>query len=330
LETTPGEVQMALAEPQSAEPFEPESRNHAIKVLAAEDNPVYLRLLRGMLDKWGYEVVVAHDGNEAWKALEGPDAPRLAILDWMMPGMDGVEICRRLRASGREPYVYILLLTARTDTEDLVEGIEAGADDYLIKPAKPHELKARLRAGRRILELQEQLVQAREELREQATHDALTGLLNRAAVFDALQTELVRASRERRPISVLMVDLDFFKQINDTHGHQRGDSVLNEAAQRMKSCARRYDSLGRYGGEEFLIVLPGCDGAAALAQAERLRESLASTPFTASAGAVRVTCSIGISWRAEPSPGDTDGLIREADEALYTAKHRGRDRVVAF
>jgi two-component system cell cycle response regulator len=328
VETTPAEVQVAPAEPKPATQIEPQVR-HAIKVLAAEDNPVYLRLLRGMLEKWGYEVVVARDGNEAWKALEGPEAPQLAILDWMMPGMDGVEICRRLRASGREPYVYILLLTARTESEDLVEGIEAGADDYLIKPAKPYELKARLRAGLRILELQEQLVQAREQLREQATHDALTGLLSRASVFEALQTELVRASRERRPISVLMVDLDRFKQINDTHGHQSGDSVLREAAQRMKSCARRYDSLGRYGGEEFLVVLPGCDAAAAFAQAERLRESLASAPFATNAGALHVTCSIGVSCRAEPSPGDTEALIREADEALYTAKHGGRNQVVA-
>ena len=148
---------------------------HPMKVLAAEDNPVFQSMLRSMLTKWGYQAVMARNGNEAWEALQSPDGPRLAILDWMMPGLDGVEICRRVRAAGREPYVYILLLTARTDSQDLVEGMDAGADDYLTKPFQAHELRVRLRAGRRLLDLQEQLLLAREALRVQATHDGLTG-----------------------------------------------------------------------------------------------------------------------------------------------------------
>ncbi|HEY1337611.1 MAG TPA: diguanylate cyclase [Bryobacteraceae bacterium] len=299
-----------------------------LKVLAAEDNPVFRSLLSGMLSRWGYDTVVAGDGEEAWRILDSPNGPRLAILDWMMPGVDGVDLCRRLRAVGREPYVYVLLLTARTESEDLIEAMEAGADDYLTKPLKAHELRARLRAGRRILELQEQLLQTREALRQQATHDALTGLLNRASILDHLQCELGRARRDGRPVAVLMADLDRFKDINDTHGHLAGDAVLRDAAARMKSAIRCYDAIGRYGGEEFLIVLPGCDAASAAAQAERLRESLACSPFGGADVPLNITCSIGISWRSVPESDDPDVLVREADGALYQAKDHGRNQVV--
>jgi diguanylate cyclase (GGDEF)-like protein len=298
-----------------------------MKVLAAEDNPVFQSMLRTMLSKWGYDSVIARDGCEAWAVLQSRDAPRLAILDWMMPGMDGVEVCRRIRAAGREPYIYILLLTARTESKDLVEGMEAGADDYLTKPFNAHELRVRLRAARRILDLQEQLLLAREALREQATHDGLTGLLNRASVLEALRTELARSMREHQSLALLMVDLDHFKRINDTRGHQAGDAVLREAARRMKSTIRQYDTVGRYGGEEFLIVLPGCDGSTGRIQAERVRETLASERFLAGGDSFPVTCSIGLSWSAAYSQNEADGLIREADLALYRAKDRGRNRV---
>src|ERR1700730_5748514 len=199
-----------------------------MRILAAEDNPVFQSVLRGMLTKWGYEVVLACDGNQALSALQVECPPRLAILDWMMPGLDGVEVCRRLRAANREPYIYVLLLTARTDSQDLVEGMEAGADDYLTKPFNATELRARLRAGRRIVELQEELMLAREALRQQATHDGLTGLLNRSAILEVLHNELARAQRESQPLSLLMVDLDHFKQVNDEFGHLAGDAVLRE------------------------------------------------------------------------------------------------------
>lgn len=297
------------------------------RVLAAEDNPVFQSMLRSMLTKWGYQAVMARDGEEAWQILQAPDAPQLAILDWMMPGMDGVEVCRRVRMADREPYIYILLLTARTDSQDLVEGMDAGADDYLTKPFNAQELRVRLRAGNRILDLQEELVLAREALRDQATHDGLTGLLNRAAILELLQNELLRCGRKMQPVSVLLADLDRFKQINDTYGHQTGDVVLREVARRMKSVVRRYDAVGRYGGEEFLIVLPGCDGEAARAQAQRIREAIANSPIVSGTISLSVTGSIGVSWRGPTGNSDTDGLVRDADLALYRAKDGGRNRV---
>jgi diguanylate cyclase (GGDEF)-like protein len=299
-------------------------RGRRMKILAAEDNLIFQSLLRNLLTKWGYDVISAGDGTEAWQILQSEDAPRLAILDWMMPGMDGVEVCRRLRASGREPYIYVLLLTARTESADLVEAMEAGADDYVRKPLNSMELRARLRAGRRIVELQEELLMAREALRQQATHDGLTGLLNRSSVMEILHKELARAQRDHSPLSLLLVDLDHFKQINDEHGHLVGDAVLREASARMKSAIRRYDAIGRYGGEEFLVVLPGCDAAGGTAQAERLRLALAARPFSINGEAISVTCSIGCTLHKDSS---ADSLIREADEALYRAKQRGRNRV---
>lgn len=297
-----------------------------MRVLAAEDNPVFQSMLKTMLTRWGYEAVIARDGTEAWNILEGDGAPRLAILDWMMPGMDGVEICRRIRSANREPYVYILLLTARTESQDLIEGMDAGADDYLTKPFNAHELRVRIRAGRRILDLQEELLKAREALREQATHDGLTGLLNRTSILEKLDDELSRAARDGSSVSVLMVDLDRFKSVNDTQGHLAGDAVLREASSRLRSASRRYDSVGRYGGEEFLVVLPGCEKAAAELQAERLREAIGGTPFRADSRPLAMTCSIGLACSSHCAPED---LIREADDALYQAKAGGRNRVVA-
>lgn len=296
-----------------------------MRILVAEDNPVFRSMLRSMLTNWGYDAVIARDGMEAWNLLREKNAPRLAILDWMMPGLDGVEVCRRVRGGNSEPYIYILLLTARTDSQDLVDGMEAGADDYLTKPFNAHELRVRLRAGCRILDLQEQLLHAREALREQATHDGLTQLLNRSAVLDVLRREAARAERERQPLSLLMLDLDRFKNINDTYGHLEGDAVLREAAQRLRAAGRCYDSIGRYGGEEFLVVLPGCTLADARAQGERLREIIGSTPFGTGQETRRITVSIGVSHARS---GDADNLIRDADEALYLAKAHGRNRVM--
>jgi len=298
--------------------------------LVAEDNPVFQSMLKSMLTRWGYDARVTCNGLEAWDAMQAEDAPRLAILDWMMPSMDGVEVCRRIRAAAREPYVYVLLLTARTESQDLVEGMEAGADDYLTKPFNAQELRVRLRAGRRILNLQRQLMETREALRVQATHDALTGLLNRGRVLEVLLAEIARSARELRPVSVLMVDLDRFKQINDTRGHLAGDAVLREAARRMRAATRKYEVPGRYGGEEFLIVLPGCSSRDASTHAERIRDAVAGEPFAACGELFSVTCSIGVSSRPACATENADSLIREADAALYQAKNQGRNRVVVF
>jgi two-component system cell cycle response regulator len=296
-----------------------------MRVLAAEDNPVFQSMLKTMLTKWGYQAVIARSGTEAWRVLESEDAPRLAVLDWMMPGMDGLEICRRIRSANREPYIYILLLTARTESQDLIEGMDAGADDYLTKPFNAHELRVRLHAGRRILDLQEELLKAREALREQATHDGLTGLLNRTGILEKLDDELSRAARTGNPVSVLMADLDLFKSINDSCGHLVGDAVLREAARRLKTAARRYDSVGRYGGEEFLIVLPGCNAADAAIQGERMRQAIGATPFLSPGQPVLVTASLGVACSSHGTP---EALVREADDALYLAKENGRNRVV--
>ena len=306
------------------------SEGCGIRVLAAEDSPVARAMLRAMLAKWGYDPVVARDGLEAWRELNAEDPPRLAILDWMMPGLDGVEICRRVRAAEREPYTYLLLLTAKTGSQDLVEGMEAGADDYLRKPFEAEELRVRMRAGRRILDLQEQLVAAREKLREQATHDYLTGLYNRGAALEALRRNLARAARESGPLALVMCDIDCFKSINDRYGHPAGDEVLCEAAVRMRDSMRHYDIAGRYGGEEFLFVLPGTAESGARAQAERMRETFAAKPFPAGGESLPVTCSFGVSWRDVARVTDETALIQEADQALYSAKAHGRNRVECY
>jgi two-component system, cell cycle response regulator len=300
-----------------------------MKILAAEDNPISQTMLRSMLTKWGYEVVTAGDGNEAWQILQSPEAPRMAILDWMMPGQDGVEVCRRLRAAGQEPYTYVLLLTARSDSQDLVEAIDAGADDYLTKPFNSSELRARLRAGRRIVELQEQLLEAQAALRERATHDGLTGIFNRAAIMEILRQELARAAREFKPFSILMADLDHFKEVNDMYGHLTGDEVLREAARRMKASIRCYDSIGRYGGEEFLVVLPGCDSVESWVLAERVRQAIAGEPIAVDEALYPVSCSVGCATQPTAADSNADALIRLADGALYAAKNSGRNRTEA-
>ncbi len=229
-----------------------------MKILIADDSIVSRHLLEATLRKWGYDVMVACDGAEALELLQRQDAPSLIILDWMMPGMTGVEVCRRIRQRDGEPYTYILLLTSKSQKEDLIEGMEAGADDYITKPFDQNELQVRLRAGTRLVDLQAQLLKAREDLREQATRDFLTRLWNRSSIITELGRELARAVREARPLGVVIVDLDHFKHVNDTYGHLAGDAVLREAARRMQNSIRQYDSIGRYGGEEFLILFPGC------------------------------------------------------------------------
>jgi len=201
-----------------------------MKVLIVDDDPVSRRLLQVTLGNSGYETVMAVDGAEALHALEQQDCPRLVVLDWIMPHLDGVEVCRAVRKRAIEPYLYIILLTVKGQQKEIVEGLEAGADDYVTKPFDLLELKARLRAGRRILELQEQLIASREQLRFEATHDAQTGLLNHEAILETLRKEVLRAQRERTPLGVIMVDIDHFKSVNDRYGHMAGDLVLREVS----------------------------------------------------------------------------------------------------
>jgi two-component system cell cycle response regulator len=291
-----------------------------VKILIADDEDGTRLKLETLLAKLGYDVLVARDGAEAWELLQREDAPSLALLDWLMPGMDGVEVCRRVRQSSKVPYVYIVMLTVKGQKQDLVAGMEAGADDYLSKPFDVDELRVRLSAGERILSLQ-------EDLRLQATHDDLTGVLNRGTVLDILHRELALVARKSVPVAIILADLDDFKQVNDKHGHAIGDTVLREAARRLATPMRPYDAIGRYGGEEFLIVLPGCGIESALVVAERIRCSVGKKPITTSAGDVPMTVSLGVAAVESAPPRGADELIQSADDALYRAKRGGRNRV---
>jgi two-component system, cell cycle response regulator len=296
------------------------------RILIAEDDPVSRRLLEAFLLKWEYQVVAAVDGLDALKILEGPDAPPLAVLDWMMPGLDGPEVCKRVREHLDRPYVYILLLTARSQKDDLLRGLESGADDYLTKPFDAQELRARLHVGRRILDLQNSLIVAREELRYRATRDMLTGIANRGVVLEVIAREHSRQLRDNSSFGIILLDLDHFKSINDTHGHLVGDAVLKEASRRMTTCVRPYDTVGRYGGEEFLVVAPSCDRAGIAAIAERIHQSVSASPVDTDDGPVSITVSCGIAVSRATYPLDPKQLLQSADSALYQAKDLGRNR----
>ncbi|MBI4962365.1 MAG: diguanylate cyclase [Desulfomonile tiedjei] len=298
-----------------------------MRILLAEDDLITRKLVQANLVRWGHEVVVCSDGAEAWKVLQGDDPPKLVVVDWMMPEMDGISLCREIRKDGKRPYTYIILLTAKNKKEDVVEGLEAGADDYVIKPFDTHELRVRVRAGSRIVRLQEDLMAALAASEFQATHDTLTGLWNRRAILEILQKELDRSRRETAPLGLVMLDLDHFKQVNDSYGHQAGDAVLGDVARMMTSSLRSYDSAGRYGGEEFIMVLPGCNAQDSKVIAERLRLLATATPIETSGGVLSVTISLGVAATDGSGHCEASSLIREADEALYSAKRQGRNRV---
>lgn len=304
-----------------------EARRDTNRVLIADDDPVSRKVLQAKLSRWGYVVETAVDGDEAWTKLAADDAPQLAVLDWMMPGMDGIEVTKRLRRFRDEPYTYVILLTGRTESADIVMGMEAGADDYVIKGAADSELEVRIRAGKRIIDLQAELYATREELRRQATHDSLTGAWNRASIFDVLRRELERGRRANEPVAAVLVDLDHFKKVNDTYGHQAGDAVLQESVSRMNQVLRGYDALGRYGGEEFLVVLSGGWPQIARRIADRMRTAIAAAAVETAAGAIPITASFGVAVAAWEMPADADGLVHAADMALYRAKDAGRNQV---
>jgi len=300
-------------------------------VLIAEDDPMFRRMLQSWFKRWDYDVTAVENGGDAWEVLQKQDGPELAVLDWMMPGIDGIDLCRRIRSSNPGPYRYLILLTAKDEKHDVVMGLEAGADDYLTKPFDVDELRARVRAGKRILDLQSALLQAQDELQFAAAHDRLTGLWNRGAMMDLLKIEVSRRQRTRDSLGVVMADIDHFKKINDTHGHLIGDAVLQEVARRLVPGVRPYDAIGRYGGEEFLILFPGCNLPSLVALAERLRLCIADRPIETIVGPISVTMSLGLACgeQFEKGASECETILRYADEALYSAKARGRNRVEA-
>jgi two-component system, cell cycle response regulator len=296
------------------------------KVLIAEDDPISRRLLEVFLTRWGYEVSIAASGTEALKALESKDAPRLAVLDWVMPGLEGVQVCQKIREQKDRPYTYILLLSARAQKEDLLRGLESGADDYLTKPFDAQELRARLHVGQRILQLQDGLMVAGAELLFRATHDSLTGISNRGVILDVLRRERSRQARGNGSFGIVLLDVDHFKQVNDTYGHLCGDAVLQEIVRRITAAVRDYDTVGRYGGEEFLVVAPSSDASNVLGLAERIRRAVQARPIVTDAGEISVTISLGAAVSSATTPVEPELMLRIADDALYRAKAGGRNR----
>ena len=298
------------------------------KVLPVDDSLIYQRIIKKHLHDWGFEVSLARDGEEAWKFLQQPDSPRLVVMDWVMPKLDGVELVRRLRALPSTcPYTYTFLLTGKDSQSDLLSAMEAGVDDYLTKPFDDLELKARLLAGQHVIELQDKLLEAHTILEHTASHDHLTGLMNRGEIMQSLQRELSRSSRENSPLAVAMIDVDHFKTVNDDLGHLFGDEALREVARRFQSQLRDYDFIGRYGGEEFLLVLPGCDLRTALARTDQILSFVSRIAVRARGKCASITVSIGVAVANGQKDVEIKNLLDQADRALYEAKKNGRNRV---
>ncbi len=292
-----------------------------------DDQAVQRPVLKNCLLEYGFHPVVVEDGAEALTVLRAPDAPRLMILDSELPGMSGIEVCRRVRESKAERYTYILMLTSQSGAAHVVAGLESGADDIIRKPFDLAELTARLATGRRILKLEEQLVNARDELHRVAMYDSLTGLLNRDAILDYLAREIARAGRRQTTVGLMILDLDHFKAVNDTFGHLAGDEVLRRVGGLFLSSFRSYDAAGRFGGEEFLVVLPSCDHADLRQRAELMRLSMENLPLEFDGQPCSLTASIGVATFDPNLDESLEELLQRADSALYEAKRRGRNRV---
>jgi two-component system chemotaxis response regulator CheY len=298
-----------------------------MKVLIAEDDALLRQMLRGALATAGYQIFAVADGLEAWEVLQREHV-RLLIVDWVMPGLDGPELIRRIRGAGWPGYTYIILLTAKSGRDEIVEGLKVGADDYLTKPFSQDELLARMGVGARILDLETRLSESLAREEKLATRDPLTELPNRRDLCDRARSELGRAARARTSVGVILMDNDHFKPINDEHGHAAGDEALRRAADVLRKSKREYDYAGRWGGDEFLVILPGTSLAQAGLVAERIRSSIEGVRLELGGAAVQLQSSLGVACASPgPHPVELDALLQEADEALYRAKAGGRNRV---
>ncbi len=295
------------------------------KVLIAEDNAVSAQILQENIKDWGYEVVLAMDGKQAWQALQDEEIG-LAVLDWMMPKISGIKLCKKIRQidyqNRNQEYTYIILLTAKDEQKDLIEGFSAGADDYITKPFNPLELKARLKTGKRLIDLQRQL-------QELANRDGLTGLWNRKRMYRILEKEINRTQRMTQPLAIIMIDIDNFKRINDTHGHQSGDAVLQVVSSILKKRVRSYDEICRYGGDELLIILPNCNLRETNKIAERLRQAVSYQKVNTENAVLDITISLGgVSTGSKRIDLKPEALVSKSDEALLEAKNKGRNCIV--
>ena len=311
----------------------PESRGC---ILVVDDNEDNVDVLRVRLDSWGYDTHAATNGEEALAYVK-QSPPDLILLDVMMPDITGIEVAQQIKGNRQLPFIPIIMQTALDSTEAKVEGLEAGADDYITKPIDFAELKARLRSMLRIKRLQEaleerekELLEMNERLRFMSLTDGLTGLDNRRHLNERIDEMFQHAQRLNEPFSVVMCDLDKFKSVNDTYGHQAGDEVLKQLAAILKEEAREIDRVGRYGGEEFLLLLPGTVLDAAVTFAERVRKHVERHTFTFPGGSTKRTASFGVAGWPHPRINDSDTLVRMADDALYVAKETGRNRVIRF
>jgi diguanylate cyclase (GGDEF)-like protein len=295
-----------------------------MKILIAEDQALAGLYLQRTLERLGHEATVAPDGEQAWRIVQRGDAP-LLISDWMMPHLDGPDLCRRIRASGGDRYTYIILLTSRDRKEDRLEGLRAGADDFLTKPPDPDELTVRLEIAERILKVHGQLARQNERLAELAAVDELTGTKNRRRFREDLYLLFAQARRQRAPLSLIMLDLDHFKQYNDTFGHPAGDVVLHWTGDILQTNIRTHDVVARYGGEEFVVLLPSTTADEALDVADRLRLAIACRPWPHR----KVTASLGVAT-AGPLTADAAALVDQADRALYQSKQAGRNQVTHY
>jgi two-component system, cell cycle response regulator len=310
--------------------------NDTPRILIVDDHEDNVQLLRTALGSWGYRAESASNGADAIRQVE-QNPPDLILLDAMMPQLDGFTVARRLKEHPDLPFIPIIMQTALAAVEDKVRGLEAGADDYITKPIDFAELNARLRSMLRIKRLQDeleererQLLEANERLRHMSQTDGLTGLANRRHLEHELEDMFEHSERLNEPFSCVMCDLDRFKSLNDTFGHQAGDVVLKQFAKILLREARTIDKVGRYGGEEFMLLLPGTVPDAAVTFAERLRREIESHTFTFDGGQVRRTASFGVAGWPHPRIPNCDRLVRAADDALYVAKETGRNRVVRF
>jgi diguanylate cyclase (GGDEF)-like protein len=297
-----------------------------MRALIADSDPERLRQLEAWLTRWAHDVVTAKNGVDAWARISAEKEPILAILAWRMEGMPGSDVCRKLRLQPDLPTAYVLLVAESRGAEDLLEGLNAGADDFLFAPLDAAEVKARVRTGARIVEVEQALKASQSALRVQSTRDGLTGCWNHAAILDLLHKERERARRKSGSVAIVLADVDELRRVNEELGHGVGDEILREAARRMSSSVRPYDAVGRYGGDEFLIVLPGSDGLGALTVGERIRESFSRRPIHTSAGPVPVTLSLGVAAEGGEGSGDSSTLLRAADGALKRAQKGGRNR----